>query len=159
MINYPVDVARDSFTFIIGEEIHRNKEWPRLDGMPLEEADPNMVVLQQFYDEDPNYDPETEKLDEGHWDDDPAREMTIFSRKATQLTENELAINAEKKDRVNKRVALKNAIPVLRGWADDAEGTTVTSGNAVNVLQTVVNRLGKFFDNFADMLEVQQIDK
>ena len=48
---------------------------------------------------------------------------------------------------------IRAALPVLRQWASDARATTVTSGNAVATLQVVVNRLGTFFDNFADLLE------
>lgn len=36
---------------------------------------------------------------------------------------------------------------------------TVTSGNAVQTLQVTVDRLGIFFDRFADMLEVQGVDQ
>jgi hypothetical protein len=48
---------------------------------------------------------------------------------------------------------LATSIENLRQWADQAEATTVTSGNAVATLQTVVTRLGVFFDRFADLLE------
>jgi hypothetical protein len=50
---------------------------------------------------------------------------------------------------------LATAIDTLRQWADQAESTTVTSGNAVVTLGTVVQRLGVFFDRFADLLERQ----
>lgn len=48
---------------------------------------------------------------------------------------------------------LTNAVAVLRQWAADADAVTVTSGNAVATLATVVDRLGVFFDRFADLLE------
>jgi hypothetical protein len=50
---------------------------------------------------------------------------------------------------------LTTAIDTLRQWASQSRSTTVTSGNAVATLQTVVNRLGTFFDRFADLLENQ----
>lgn len=46
-----------------------------------------------------------------------------------------------------------SAVPTLRTWASDAAATTVTPGNSVAVLQTVVNRLGVFFSRFADLVE------
>lgn len=42
---------------------------------------------------------------------------------------------------------------VLRNQATTAAGTTVTSGNAVAVLQTVVNDLGIFCARLADLIE------
>lgn len=70
------------------------------------------------------------------------------------------SLSAAQKAEVDARVALlasqeadlRNAISVLRQWADDAQSTTVTSGNAVAVLTVVVGRLGVFFDRFADLL-------
>lgn len=54
-----------------------------------------------------------------------------------------------------RRARFHAAIATLRQWSLDAQGTTVTQGNAVTVLQVVVNRLGVFFDDFADLLEDQ----
>lgn len=48
---------------------------------------------------------------------------------------------------------LAAAVATLRQWAQDAAGTTVTNGNNTAVTQTVVNRLGVFFDRFADLIE------
>lgn len=70
------------------------------------------------------------------------------------------SLSAAQKAEVDARVALlasqetdlRNAISVLRQWADDAQSTTVISGNAVAVLTVVVGRLGVFFDRFADLL-------
>lgn len=62
-------------------------------------------------------------------------------------------IQAERVAYDERETSLVNAITTLREWADDAESTTVTSGNAVAVLNTVVDRLGIFFDRFADLLE------
>jgi len=48
---------------------------------------------------------------------------------------------------------LAGEISWLRGRADVANGTTVTSGNTIAVLQTVMDDLARFFDRFADKLE------
>lgn len=52
-----------------------------------------------------------------------------------------------------RRANFHGAIATLRQWAIDARAVTVTQQNAVAVLQTIVNRLATFFDNFADLLE------
>jgi hypothetical protein len=62
---------------------------------------------------------------------------------------------AEAVERDQKRQRGKDAVATLRQWALDAQATTVTSGTAVATLQIVVTRLGKFFDNFADLIESQ----
>jgi hypothetical protein len=49
-----------------------------------------------------------------------------------------------------RRTDLQASVSVLRQWADDAAATTVTAGNIAAVTQTMVNRLGIFFDRFAD---------
>ena len=54
-----------------------------------------------------------------------------------------------------RRTSLTGAVVTLRQWADDANATTVTSGNAVATLQVVVDRLGVFFDRFADLIVEQ----
>lgn len=59
--------------------------------------------------------------------------------------------NADVATKREQRIAA--AIPVLRQWANDAETTTATTQNAVAVLNVVLDRLGVFFDNFADLLE------
>lgn len=70
----------------------------------------------------------------------------------------EVAEEADAADREAKRTSVAGAVSVLRGWADDAQSTTVTSGNAVQVLNLVVDRLGVFFDRFADLVEAQRLD-
>ncbi len=61
--------------------------------------------------------------------------------------------NAAEAVRQTKATAVDNAVATLRQWAIDADGTTVTTGNSVAVLQQVVDRLGVFFDRFADLVE------
>ncbi len=57
-----------------------------------------------------------------------------------------------------KATNVSQAVTTLRQWATDAQSTTVTSGNAVATLQTVVDRLGVFFDRFADLIESKRLD-
>lgn len=52
---------------------------------------------------------------------------------------------------------LRQAYTVLRGWADDAETThanwpTMTQGQKDAVMRETIQRLGLFFDRFADLL-------
>lgn len=48
---------------------------------------------------------------------------------------------------------LETATTVLRDWAADAQTTNVTNGNNTAVTQVMVDRLGVFFDRFADLLD------
>ena len=61
-------------------------------------------------------------------------------------------------DREQKGTNVSQAVTTLRQWAVDAASTTVTTGNQVVVLQQVVNRLGVFFDRFADLIESRRLD-
>ena len=61
-------------------------------------------------------------------------------------------------DRDTKGTNVSQAVTTLRQWATDAAGTTVTTGNQVTVLQQVVDRLGTFFDRFADLIESKRLD-
>jgi hypothetical protein len=54
-----------------------------------------------------------------------------------------------------KRTNVEQAVTALRSWAEDAQNTTVTTGNHETVTQTVVDRLGVFFDRFADLIETR----
>ena len=64
----------------------------------------------------------------------------------------------DNEDRQQKADNIAQAVTALRQWASDAAGTTVTKGNQVTVLQQVVNRLGTFFDRFADLIESKRLD-
>ncbi len=61
-------------------------------------------------------------------------------------------------DRDTKGTNVSQSVTTLRQWASDAASTTVTTGNQVVVLQQVVNRLGIFFDRFADLIESKRLD-
>ena len=52
-----------------------------------------------------------------------------------------------------KRTNVEQAVDTLRSWAEDARSTNVTNGNNNTVTQVVVDRLGVFFDRFADLIE------
>ncbi len=73
-------------------------------------------------------------------------------------TAEELAAEADAADREAKLTQVGTAVATLRTWAEDARATTVTTANTVVVLQTIVDRLGVFFDRFADLIEGQRID-
>lgn len=73
-------------------------------------------------------------------------------------TEGEMAGEAKAAQEAEARFVLTQAVPTLRQWADQAESTTATSGNAVSVLNTTLDRLAVFFDRFADLLEMQYGD-
>lgn len=153
MISYPVDVANDRFTFRQGAETVRNKKWPRTDGMPLQGADPGLIIMQEFIQADPAYDPATQRLDDGAWVDDEPNQATTFVRSVVALTQDELDEIALAQDTTNKRQALDNAVATLRQWSVDAQGTVVGNQNNNAVTQTLVDRLGIAFDRLADLLE------
>lgn len=69
--------------------------------------------------------------------DAPTKATLVAARLAREARENNLS----------------GSIATLRQWAADARAVTVTPGNSVATLQTVTNRLGVFFDRFADLLE------
>jgi hypothetical protein len=158
MITYPVSES-DRFTFKLNGTTKRRVKWTRADGMPINDPEPGLVILKESIAPIPAYNAATHKLNEGEWIDDEANQTATFTFSVVPLSELELSEVAANQDRSNKRVNLSQAIATLRQWSDQAETTTVTNGNAVQTLQLVVNRLGVFFDRFADLLEVQRLDQ
>ena len=73
-------------------------------------------------------------------------------RPKTQAELDAEALNVRQETR---RLNVEQAVSTLRTWSDQAESTTVTQGNAVATVQTMVDRLGVFFDRFADLVEAQ----
>ena len=63
--------------------------------------------------------------------------------------------NVAAADRDVKRGNYQGAVTTLRTWSDQAENTTVTSGNAVATLQQMVDRSGIMWDRFADLIEAE----
>ena len=113
-------------------------------------------IIPYEVDADLTFDPETEKQ---------LSVKTVFAtevrivKSIVNLTAEELADIADYLNRNLKMDSVAGKAPVLREWSDDAENITVTSGNAVTILQQVVTRLGKFFSHFADLIEGRRYDK
>jgi hypothetical protein len=74
-------------------------------------------------------------------------------RPATAEEEAIVDIHNAQEDKEEKATAVEQAVANLRTWAEDARNTTVTGANNDTVTQTVVDRLGTFFDRFADLIE------
>lgn len=78
--------------------------------------------------------------------------LVVEERPAT-VDEQETYADDVKMQRVDALAdQFQGGIKTLRQWATQAQNTTVTNGNAVATLQIVVDRLGLFFDRFADLL-------
>ena len=85
--------------------------------------------------------------------------LTIVEQRAATPTETLLADEQiDSDDREQKGTNVSQAVTTLRQWASDAAGTTVNNGNNTNVTQQVVDRLGVFFDRFADLIESKRLD-
>lgn len=67
----------------------------------------------------------------------------------------EIQAETDEADREQKRTNYQGAVATLRQWSDDAEAVTVTSGNAVAVLQQMVDRSGTMWDRLADLIEAE----
>jgi hypothetical protein len=159
-ITYPVS-STDRFVFyrISTQDILRkNVKWPRADGQPINSPDPDIGPAIMVFPAAPAYDPATEKLTQQGVLDAPNETYTV-NWVIVALTAQEQAEYAEQQALNTKLVNLETAIATLRQWALDAQGVTVTSGNAVAVLQQVVDRSGVFYDKFADLLETQRAGK
>ncbi len=85
--------------------------------------------------------------------------LTLVETRPATTDEIELVdAQIDQEDREQKADNVSQAVTTLRQWASDAAGTTVTTGNQVTVLQQVVDRLGTFFDRFADLIESKRLD-
>jgi len=119
-------------------------------------TDFDVRIIPLEIDTDPEYDPATQKVN-------TARTVLATEvrdkKNVVALTSEELAKIADNADRDAKIASVGRKVATLREWADIASETTVTTGNAVNILQQMVNNLGKFYDAFADLIEGQRIDK
>ena len=104
-----------------------------------------------------DYDPAIEKIVEGDLVV-PNGHHTTYT--VTALTQAELDAIADNEDRATKGANITPAmINTLRTWATQAGNTNVTQGNAVNTLQTMVDRMGTFFSRFADLIESRRYDQ
>ncbi len=72
-------------------------------------------------------------------------------------TEEEVEVDAHDAGEAlnQKRTNIDQAVATLRTWAADAQTITITTANHEAVLQVVVDRLGVFFDRFADLIETR----
>ena len=71
------------------------------------------------------------------------------------LTQAEIDAAADQADRDTKRGNYQGAVATLRTWSEQAETTTVTSGNAVATLQQMVDRSGIMWARLADLIEAE----
>lgn len=107
-------------------------------------------------DAEPDFDPATQKVN---------TKRTVMVTKVrdvktvVSLSQEEMDMIADETERDAKIVSVGQKVAVLREWANTANETTVTTENAINVLQHVVNNLGQFYNAFADLIEGQRIDK
>jgi hypothetical protein len=158
MITYPVDVAKDRFTFKLGETVKRRQVWPRDDGRQIANADPSLVILQEVLDT-PSFDSATHKLDNWRWVDDPDEQTATYTADAVELSQAELDERADNARRAAFQSTLAAGITTMREWADQMDTVTVTTGNAVATVQALVDKLPTFFRGFADLLEFLRVDK
>ena len=78
---------------------------------------------------------------------------TVVEERPATVDEQEAFADGEKQQRVDTiQNQFPGAVRTLRTWSRQAQNTTVTNNNAVATLQVVVDRLGLFFDRFADLL-------
>lgn len=158
-ITYPVS-TNDFFSFRLGTNAwSRNAKWPRSDGQPLTGTNVNLQVLREVQAAPPAYTNTSHKLDTGTWvhNTNAGTLTATFTFTPVVLSAAESNAVAAGNTRLTQRTNLANAIATLRTWSTQAAGTTVTSNNVVSVSQTTITRLGLFFSNFADLLEVQRI--
>lgn len=158
MITYPVSPT-SRFTFKLLTDVKRGLLWPRADGLQLSNPAIGLVILEESIAALPVFDQATQKLDAGQWMDNEAQQTAIFTRNVVALNQDELDALALNNALKAKRDLMKAAIPVLRTWSTQAAAITVTTGNAVTVLQGVVDNLETFYSRFADLLEVLRMDK
>ena len=131
-----------------------NRKWPNLDGTQV-----SGVVLLDVNEAKPSFDAATQKLERADWVYDLVAETATRGWNIVALSQTEIDTNTDNADREVKRDRVGNAVATLRTWATQAAGVTVTQGNAIATLQLSVERQGKFFDHFADLLEGQRFDQ
>ena len=108
---------------------------------------------------DVDYDPLTHKVGKVATVYDTVNETATDGWELVALTQAEIDAAADNADRAAKLTGVGTQVATLRAWAATAAGTTVTNGNAVAVLQVVVDHQATFFAKFADLIEGQRIDQ
>jgi hypothetical protein len=129
--------------------------------MGLATASPALVAACGYFavlDMVPAYDSATEVLERGDvFLSDPSTPVVAYTIRPK--TADELAADADAANRLAKGVNVGQAITWLRNQSNTAESTTATSGNAVAVLNGVLDNLAIFYDGFADLLEHLRLDQ
>lgn len=151
MITYPVDTKTARFTFILGDTVKRGCQWPNVTGERLVGQDKSLVILEERAGVKPSYDPATQYLAES-WVDDPANETATLTYTPAALSQTAIQKIADNAADETRRTDLASALATLDTWAAQAASTTVTTQNAVTVLQTMVTRQGQFFSHFGKLL-------
>lgn len=154
-ITFPVssDARFVAYRISTGEILRKDMKWPNKAGLPVT-FDPDIAAAIIVNVPAPAFDPATEKLEKQETLDAP-NEQYLVSFLAVALSQSELDAYAEQQDLQQKRTQLINAINTLRQWSTEAQAVTVTSGNAVNVLQNLIDKQATFYSRFADLLETQ----
>ena len=172
-LTYPVDLnerytlydSNTSAPYVNGEgKVIANKKWPQGDGLEYDLGNNDhltwlLVVEDPRPVADTDYDPLTHKAQRVATVYDTVAETATDGWEIVALTAQEIADAADNADRAAKLTNIGGKVATLRGWATQAEGVTVTNGNAVSVLQNVVDNLAVFYAGFADLLEGQRIDE
>lgn len=171
-LTYPVDLNKryTYFDTSIGEPLKDgrgnskiNQLWPTSDGYPPPNLNPKIKLLLEVRAAQPvdgvDYDSSTHRYRRAAPVYDTVAETATYNWDYIALSQAEIDDNADEADRDTKKTNVINQIDILRQWALDAAGTTVTNGNNTVVTQQVVDRLGVFFNRFADLVEALRVDK
>lgn len=151
MITYPVDTKTARFTFKLGAVVKRGATWPNIDGTALVGQDKDLVILEERTGSKPTFDPATQYLAES-WVDDTVNQTATLTYTPTALSASAIQKIADNAADDTRRTELASALATLDTWATQAAATTVTTQNAVTVLQTMVTRQGQFFAHFRKLL-------
>lgn len=117
-ISYPVN-ADSRWTFKTGGQTYRNKRWPREDLGPIDNAAPDLVILEQSVGAEPPYDEATEKLEWG-WVDDPAANTAVWTASVVPKTAEEQAEYARQQDIAAKQAQAKAVYTDLKNGVGTA---------------------------------------
>lgn len=117
-ISYPVDVDNTRWAvwrISTAELVRHNVRWPRADGGPLVNADPDYVPLLEVNEAQPAYDPATHKLERSTPVVDVAANTHTHGWSVVALSAEELATIAERET----AIALYAALKAHSGTADE----------------------------------------
>lgn len=114
-----------------------NIKWPRADGMELDGAPSNIVMLERITAPDPAYDPAIEKLSGlAHSGVDIADETSTYAKTVIALTQAELDSRAEAEANTAEREQLKT-------WYQTFKDGNATSAQAQRAIAWLIkNKVG-----------------